>query len=208
MNNNNNNNNNNSSNGFDNNDFGNFSSATNNAPNNSGGFDAFGGTNNNNTIGMGNPLAPMVPLQPMGQTSGKNDQTGATDSGDSKPITKQPSGADVFSAFEDLVTNDLNAQQNSIVGNEIAFGRQPGNGQQQGADVGNPFGSSPPRKIITTTINNSKCYRRNSNNLKIRLAECRTMACQIITCQMHLASNNNKCHQHHVNNNKCRLGEG
>ena len=63
-------------------------------------------------------------------------------------------------------------------------------------------------KIITTTINNSKCYRRNSNNLKIRLAECRTMACQIITCQMHLASNNNKCHQHHVNNNKCRLGEG
>ena len=95
---------------------------------------------------MGNPLAPMVPLQAMGQTSGKNDQTGATDSGDSKPITKQPSGADVFSAFEDLVTNDLNAQQNSIVGNEIAFGRQPGNGQQQGADVGNPFGSSPPRK--------------------------------------------------------------
>ena len=64
---------------------------------------------------MGNPLAPMVPLQPMGQTSGKNDQTGATDSGDSKPITKQPSGADVFSAFEDLVTNDLNAQQNSVL---------------------------------------------------------------------------------------------
>ena len=65
----------------------------------------------------------------------------------------------MFSAFEDLVTNDLNAQKNAVVGNDIAYGRQPAGGGQ-GGDVGNPFGLSPPRPS-----NNSMEQQQNQQHL-------------------------------------------
>ena len=60
---------------------------------------------------MGNPMAPMAPmapLQPMGQTDGDNKEgdAGISQGNSNGGIARQLSGPDVFSAFEDLVTND------------------------------------------------------------------------------------------------------
>ena len=108
----------NSSGGFGNDDFSGFQSGGNpglSTTTPGGSFDNFNSNGATQNM-MGNPMAPMAPmapLQPMGQTDGDNNQgdAGISQGNSNGGIARQPSGPDVFSAFEDLVTNDLNAQK-------------------------------------------------------------------------------------------------